>query len=38
MTLAGERVCGLPIGVAPAGERRFVVVCHDGAIFAFGER
>ncbi len=38
VTLAGERVCGVPVGIAPAGDRRFVLVCHDGSIFAFGER
>jgi hypothetical protein len=36
--IASERLCGVPIAVAPAGDRRMIVVCRDGgSVFMLGE-
>jgi hypothetical protein len=35
--IAAERVCGRPISLAPAGEKRMVVACHDGGLWMYGE-
>jgi hypothetical protein len=35
--IASERVCGQPISLAPAGEKRMLVACRDGGLWMFGE-
>jgi hypothetical protein len=35
--LASEGVCAAPIAVVPAGDRRMLVVCHDGRLWMYGE-
>lgn len=37
VAVASERVCSVPVAVAPAGERRMVVACRDGAVWMLGE-
>jgi outer membrane protein assembly factor BamB len=37
VTLAADRVCSSPIAVVPAGERRMLVACRDGALYVYGE-
>jgi len=37
VAVAGERVCSAPIGLLPAGDRRMLVACRDGALWLFGE-
>jgi outer membrane protein assembly factor BamB len=35
--VAAERVCTTPVAVAPAGEKRMLVACHDGGLWMYGE-
>jgi outer membrane protein assembly factor BamB len=37
IALAGERVCGTPIGVVPAGNKRMLLACRDGGVWLYGE-
>ncbi len=37
VAVATDHLCSAPLAVVPAGRRRFVVACRDGAVFAFGE-
>ena len=32
LEIASERVCGAPIAVLPAGDKRMLVACHDGGL------
>ncbi len=35
--IASDRVCASPVAVLPAGDRRMLIVCHDGMLWMFGE-
>jgi hypothetical protein len=38
VVVASERLCGAPISVQPAGEKRMVVACRDGgSLWMLGE-
>jgi outer membrane protein assembly factor BamB len=37
LALAGERVCSVPIGVVPAGDKRMLLACRDGGVWLYGE-
>lgn len=38
VAVASERLCGVPIGLAPAGDGRMLVACRDGGtLFMLGE-
>ena len=37
VAVASERVCGGPVGVLPAGDRRLLFACHDGGLWMHGE-
>lgn len=32
-----ERICGAPVAVLPAGEKRLLVACRDGGLWMYGE-
>jgi hypothetical protein len=37
VAVASERLCSVPVAVQPAGPRRMLVACRDGAIWMLGE-
>jgi hypothetical protein len=37
VAVAGEKLCSVPVAVQPAGPRRMLVACRDGAIWMLGE-
>lgn len=37
LALASERVCGSPLAVLPAGEKRLLIACRDGGLWLYGE-
>ncbi|MCK6587269.1 MAG: hypothetical protein L6Q76_06760, partial [Polyangiaceae bacterium] len=37
VAIAGEKLCSVPVSVQPAGPRRMLVACRDGAVWMLGE-
>jgi len=37
VAIVNERLCGTPLAVQPAGERRMLVACRDGTLWMIGE-
>lgn len=37
VAVASEKLCSVPVAVQPAGNRRMLVACRDGAIWMLGE-
>lgn len=37
VVLVAERVCGTPIALQPAGERRMLLACRDGVVWMLGD-
>ena len=35
--VAADPVCGAPVAVVPAGDRRMLIACHDGRLWMYGE-
>jgi outer membrane protein assembly factor BamB len=35
--IASERVCATPVAILPAGDKRMLVACRDGALWMYGE-
>lgn len=38
VVIASEKVCSVPISIQPAGPRRMLVACRDGALWMYGDR
>lgn len=37
VTIISEKICSAPIAIQPAGERRLLVACRDGALWMYGD-
>jgi hypothetical protein len=37
VAVASEKLCSVPVAVQPAGDRRMLVACRDGAVWMLGE-